>query len=505
MSNHSADPKATNPLVNAYLSTGAEVFKSKIIEEFILIDSGGSTITSAYTVNDLVEDDELYSRVLAETPNQLIRFAPIRRIEKNTKLNLDKRLLRISSKNSFPIGVWANWVVNHIFWQRMITILIIIDAGLLGLQVEIDPEVHYLIIQGARIADQVILVVFVIEIVLKWMDSFWGFWNDGWNVFDVFITVVSAVPELLSVFSAYLSSDVNNVVDKIRVVRVFRFLKTIARFPALRIIVSATFKTMKAMSTIMQLLAIVAFTYAIFVMYLFANYTSSDNPNLFYNERFSNMLITLFTLFQLLTYDHWFVMLQDVEQIISPVVTTFFFLSWVFISAMIFRNLFIGVMVNNFSDISRKAKKRERQKKRKRQMDILRQKIYMSLNNETTSKRKKNRPPNIAEQKAQLAVEKIMKIRAEQEANMDANAPSYHETFVALKAYLANRPDGTFQWDKNMEQIVETIAATKSETLWHRDILFKYFLTMEQLQENMKEYQELMNLAALALCDLHDS
>ncbi len=48
-----------------------------------------------------------------------------------------------------------------------------------------------------------------------------------------------------------------------------------------------------------------------------------------------------------------------------------------------------------------------------------------------------------------------------------------------------------------MEQLVETIASSKSETLWHRDILFKYFLTMEQLQENMKEYQELMNLAGM--------
>jgi len=388
----------------------------------------------------------------------------------------------------------------------MITILIIVDAGLLGLQVEIDPEVHYLIIQGARIADQVILVIFVIEIVLKWMDSFWGFWTDGWNVFDVFITVVSAVPELLSVFSTLLSTEVNDVVDKIRVVRVFRFLKTIARFPALRIIVSATFKTMKAMSTIMQLLGILAFTYAIFVMYLFANYSSSDDPDLFYNGRFSNLLITLFTLFQLLTYDHWFVMLQDVEQIISPILATIFFLSWVFISAMVFRNLFIGVMVNNFSDISRKAKKREKQKKKKRQMDILRQKIYMSLNKEAApSTSRKQKAPSIAVQKAQLAVDQILKIKAEQELHIDANVPSYQETFVALKAYLSNRPDGTFVWDKDMEQIVETIAATKSETLWHRDILFKYFLTMEQLQENMKEYQELMNLAALALCDIHDS
>jgi hypothetical protein len=46
-----------------------------------------------------------------------------------------------------------------------------------------------------------------------------------------------------------------------------------------------------------------------------------------------------------------------------------------------------------------------------------------------------------------------------------------------------------------MEQLVETISSSKPETLWHRDTLFQYLLTMEKLQENMKEYQELMNLA----------
>lgn len=34
----------------------------------------------------------------------------------------------------------------------------------------------------------------------------------------------------------------------------------------------------------------------------------------------------------------------DVEQVITPIVVVIFFLSWVFISAMVFRNLFIGVM-----------------------------------------------------------------------------------------------------------------------------------------------------------------
>jgi len=160
-------------------------------------------------------------------------------------------------------------------------------------------------------------------------------------------------------------------------------------------------------------------------------------------------------------------------------------------------------MVNNFSEISRKAKKREKQKKQKRQMDIYRRRLYKALNKDTTEiSEKKPKRYSIAIKKAELAVEAIRNIKEEANNN---TGPSFQGTFLALKSYLATRPDGSFQWDKNMEQLVETIVATKSETLWHRDILFKYFLTMEQLQENMKEYQELTNLAALALCNLHDT
>jgi len=90
------------------------------------------------------------------------------------------------------------------------------------------------------------------------------------------------------------------------------------------------------------------------------------------------------------------------------------------------------------------------------------------------------------------------------------NAQNPHEkniqaSFDALQAYLVNSLDGAFLWDTNIKQLFESIASSKSETLWYRDVLFKYFLTMEQLQENMKEYQELTRLAGLAITEMCDS
>eukprot|EP01112_Ceratiomyxa_fruticulosa_P012269 TRINITY_DN3389_c0_g1_i2.p1 TRINITY_DN3389_c0_g1~~TRINITY_DN3389_c0_g1_i2.p1 ORF type:complete len:573 (+),score=116.85 TRINITY_DN3389_c0_g1_i2:221-1939(+) len=560
-------PAQPNPMHSSMindLSSRAGVFKSKLIDEFILVDSGGATDTSAYSVEDLIAGPDIFNRIILETPNQLIKLSNIRR--KGVNVVADKRLLRISTRNRAVPGVWANWLIYSTHWQRMITLLIIIDAVLIGAQVELNQETHYAILSAAHTIDSLILLVFGLEILLKWVDSFVDFWNNGWNVFDFVITALSAAPELIALAGNTSASGISTVARQLRVFRMFRFLKTIARFPALRIIVAAILKTFKAIAAILQLLAIFMFIYAVFGMQLFTSYSSSDRTDLFYKGRFDNLGITLMTLFQLLTYDHWVVMIIDIRQVVNPTVVTIYVMSWVFISAIVFRNIFIGVMVNNFGEISRKVRKREKKKKKKRQMDMIRRRLYRELNakkeregvnvkdntaladdalvNSNATKinflsnllRVKKLPPNFATLKAKLAVEQILALTKPQQVSSSNNAPgmskdglpenmhgpmhgnnaqhtqphpaTLQESFAIIQSYLAQRSDasqGVFRYDKAMERLLDTLANSKTETLWHRDTLFKYLLAMEQLQENMKKYQELLNLATLALSEIHDS
>lgn len=45
--------------------------------------------------------------------------------------------------------------------------------------------------------DAFTVIVFSVEIVLKWVDNFSGFWSNYWNVFDLIVTVlVSHWPSL---------------------------------------------------------------------------------------------------------------------------------------------------------------------------------------------------------------------------------------------------------------------------------------------------------------------
>ena len=41
-----------------------------------------------------------------------------------------------------------------------------------------------------QIFDYCALTMFVLEIILKWIDGFWTFWNNGWNIFDFIVTLM---------------------------------------------------------------------------------------------------------------------------------------------------------------------------------------------------------------------------------------------------------------------------------------------------------------------------
>ena len=44
-----------------------------------------------------------------------------------------------------------------------------------------------------EIFDYLTLCVFVLEIILKWLDNFWYFWKNRWNIFDFVVTLMVRV------------------------------------------------------------------------------------------------------------------------------------------------------------------------------------------------------------------------------------------------------------------------------------------------------------------------
>ncbi|CAI8038456.1 Cation channel sperm-associated protein 2, partial [Geodia barretti] len=75
--------------------------------------------------------------------------------------------------------------------------LIVINSVSIGVQGELPLSDHpgmVVLREFLNFIDAFTVIVFSLEILLKWTDNFSAFWRDSWNVFDLIVTVLSAVP-----------------------------------------------------------------------------------------------------------------------------------------------------------------------------------------------------------------------------------------------------------------------------------------------------------------------
>merc|ERR1719361_3283212 len=64
------------------------------------------------------------------------------------------------------------------------------------------------------------------------------------------------------------------------------------------------------------------------------------------------------------------------------------------------------------------------------------------------------------------------------------------------------------EWDTVIQRHIDmrvTDTSTKTDTVWPRDTLFSYLEIMERLMENLHERQEICNLTASSLLNIHDT
>lgn len=232
-------------------------------------------------------------------------------------------------KNSFQAKC-AAIAENKIFTNTIIG-LIIFNAIIVGF--ETYPAIFNQFPSIIYWLDTLLLAVFTIEIIIRLIgsSSLTAFFKSPWNVFDFIIISASFV---------FLGSSYIMV---LRILRVLRVLRAISIIPSLRKMVNALLLTIPSMGTIMILLGLFFYVYAVIGTTLFA----SISP-----EYFGSLHRTLLTLFQVITLESWAsgVMYPILEQDPS---SWWYFVTFILIGAFVIINLFVGVVVNNVEEASR--------------------------------------------------------------------------------------------------------------------------------------------------------
>lgn len=232
------------------------------------------------------------------------------------------------------------------WFEITVIAFIVISAVLLGVETNIELYNQYSNLFNN--IDVFILGVFTIELLIRIVAEGrqpLNFFKSAWNVFDFVIVVVTMLPHLYSPDS--VSADpllALRVFRLLRAGRVIRTLRLIGNMPSLKLIVETMMRTIPALMSVLLLLAVWFYVYAIIGTFLFGACEAS---------KFATLSDSVLALFECMLGNWVEIMeaiLQSPECSVSPFFVIGYFISFYMIGGLIILNLIIGVIVSELQD-----------------------------------------------------------------------------------------------------------------------------------------------------------
>ncbi|XP_029287561.1 sodium channel, voltage gated, type VIII, alpha subunit b isoform X1 [Cottoperca gobio] len=263
-------------------------------------------------------------------------------------------------QNNFQ-GFVFDFVTQQVF---DISIMILICLNMVTMMVETDDQTEdtEVVLYWVNF---IFIVVFTCEFVLKLFALRHYYFTNGWNIFDVVVVILSIVGMFLAdIIEKYFVSP--TLFRVIRLARIGRILRLIKGAKGIRTLLFALMMSLPALFNIGLLLFLVMFIFSIFGMSNFGYVKHESGIDDMYNfETFGNSMIILFMittsagwdglLLPILNYD------PDCDPLLenagtpatgdcgNPSVGIFFFVMYIIISFLIVVNMYIAIILENFS------------------------------------------------------------------------------------------------------------------------------------------------------------
>ncbi|MEM8700748.1 MAG: ion transporter [Pseudomonadota bacterium] len=206
-------------------------------------------------------------------------------------------------------------------WEFCIIGIIMLNAVTLGLETSswMMDRFSALLVT----IDRIILGIFVIELLLRLYAHGLKFFKDPWSLFDFAIVGIALVP----------STGPMSVLRSLRILRVLRLISVV---PSLRRVIGGLIAALPGMGSIVVLMALVFYVFAVMATKLFGET---------FPDWFGDLGASLYTLFQIMTLESWSM------GIVRPVMEVYplswmFFVPFILCTAFTVLNLFIGIIVS---------------------------------------------------------------------------------------------------------------------------------------------------------------
>ena len=223
----------------------------------------------------------------------------------------------------------ARRIVDDSRFIAFVVGVILVNAVLVGLETSDDLLARFGGLLEA--VNAVIIGIFLVEIGIR-IVAYWprplAFFRDSWNVFDFTIIALSLLPAAGSFATVA------------RLARLLRVVRLVSVLPELRLIVGTMLRSFGSMISIVLLLSLVVYVYAVLGYHLFGDVDPA---------RWGNLGSAVRTLFEALTLEGW---LEFQAAVIGQVpLAWLFFGSYILIAVFIVVNLFIAVILNNLETV----------------------------------------------------------------------------------------------------------------------------------------------------------
>uniref|UniRef100_A0A8C3T9J2 Sodium channel protein n=1 Tax=Chelydra serpentina TaxID=8475 RepID=A0A8C3T9J2_CHESE len=263
-----------------------------------------------------------------------------------------------------PLNKYQGFFFDIVTSQAFdVIIMILICLNMITMMVETDDQS----IRKTYILNKInvsFVAIFTVECIVKLLALRHYYFTNGWNIFDLSVVIMSIVGTLLSdivnAFENYFSPTLFRV---IRLAQIGRILRLVRAAKGIRTLLFALMMSLPALFNIGLLLFLVMFIYAIFGMANFAYVQwESGIDDMFNFQTFANSMLCLF---QMTTSAGWDGLLSPilntgppfcdpnihgaVGECGKPAVGIIFFVSYIIISFLIVVNMYIAVILENFS------------------------------------------------------------------------------------------------------------------------------------------------------------
>ena len=483
----------------AHLSRHTGFFRSSIIEEFQMLEGisdQGMVNPPIYNTSD-VQEKVIFNKIV-QNPSQLIKFKTYVKDPADNEHNQEKKSTHLGNRKTDKINHFTNRILSNSHYHKLGPGLLILNCITLAVSGELEVfeagSWQHAVRTSLDLIDLLIILVLSSEVVLKWLNNFQRFWYCWWNIFDLVIISITTVPAVLSLIPSVQGSNLYNVTKYLRALRIIRSLKLISRVSGLKIIVLTLLEAFQSMAFIMVLLFAVAYIFAIVAVSLFQPTSEVVNPQYFiaYYRSFSSLHNAILTLFQLFTLDQWYRVYRAAASVIEPdmqVPLIIYIILWIWLGAFIFKNIIVGIIVENFEVIS--AQLTNENNKEVQQQNNKR--ILLAWNSQLCD--------NVSDLDYSEGRSPNDQVVDKEGSTIDASLPRIPDYSSSSLTDVHQECQG---WQAAVHEYTKTLGMEPDSVLWSRENLFNYYQVMEELFENLEEAKQLERIAGEIIIKLFD-